>query len=471
VLAFLTVRSRFDDPDMWWHLKLGETIWTTHHIPASDQFSYTTGHHAYIAHEWLSQLVIYAAYRLGGYPGLMAWLCCFTAAVLIAGYVLCSVYSGNAKVSFLGAMLIWMFGTVGYSIRPQMIGYFLLIVELLLLQWGRTRNARWFLGLPPLFALWVNCHGSFFLGMVLAALSFLSSWFEFESGSLVAVRWEPERRRMLGWALGLSVAALMVNPIGIKLVFYPVNALLVPSVGLGAVSEWQPLQLGDGRGLALLGVLAWVALLVIARRPELRGRELQWQELLYLALGTWLAVSHRRLLFPFGVIVAPVLTRLLAGSWEGYDAERDRPLPNAVLMAGSALILVWSFPSGGNLAAQVAAQSPVKAVEFIETHHLAGPMLNEWLYGGYLIWAAPDHPVFIDGRGDIFEWAGVLQEYGRWAEFQDPPERLLQKYGISFCLLSRDSPMANVLPLLAGWRLAYSDRTSVVFVRSGGNRP
>ena len=29
VLAVLTMRSRFDDPDMWWHLKTGEVIWTT----------------------------------------------------------------------------------------------------------------------------------------------------------------------------------------------------------------------------------------------------------------------------------------------------------------------------------------------------------------------------------------------------------------------------------------------------------
>ena len=30
VLAVLSVRGRFDDPDMWWHLKMGQIIWTTH---------------------------------------------------------------------------------------------------------------------------------------------------------------------------------------------------------------------------------------------------------------------------------------------------------------------------------------------------------------------------------------------------------------------------------------------------------
>src|SRR5258707_13517768 len=129
VLAVLTVRQRFDDPDMSWHLKTCEVIWTTHTIPTTDLFSYTTNHHGLIPHEWLSQVLIYGAYRWGGYSGLMLWLCFFTAALLIAGYILCSLYSGNSKVALLGALAIWLFGTVGFAVRPQMIGYLLLVVE------------------------------------------------------------------------------------------------------------------------------------------------------------------------------------------------------------------------------------------------------------------------------------------------------------------------------------------------------
>jgi hypothetical protein len=461
VLAMLTVRERFDDPDMWWHLKTGEVIWTTHTIPTTDIFSYTTNHHASIPHEWLSQLLIYAAFRFGGYFGLMLWLCFFTAALLIAGYGLCSVYSGNAKVAFLGALTIWFFGTIGFSIRPQMIGYLLLIVELLLLHLGCTRNPRWFFALPPLFALWVNCHGSFTLGIAIAATFLVSSWFNFQSGSLVAVPWDIRARQLLSISLALSIGALFLNPVGVKLILYPLQAVFVPSVGLNAVSEWLPLQLADPRGIALLAVLACVALRVITRNSELF-----WHELLLLALSAWLAGSHRRLLFPFGILVAPILSRVLSNSWENYDAERDRPLPNAVLIALALLIaFFWAFPSRQNLAAQVQAHSPVKAVEYIKSHNLSGPMLNEWADGGYLLWAAPEHPDFIDGRGDVFEWAGVLAEFGKWATLQSPPTDLLNKYQISFCLLSRGSPMAFVLPLISEWKAVYSDDKYVIFQR------
>ena len=462
VLAVLTVSGRFDDPDMWWHLKMGQVIATSHTIPRTDLFSFTAHNYPYTAHEWLSQWIIFTAFRVGGYSGLMLWLCFFASALLIAGYALCALYSGNAKVAFLGAMTIWFFATIGLSIRPQMIGYLLVVVELLLIHLGRARNARWFYALPPLFALWVNLHGSFVLGIAVAAIFSFSSFCDFQLGGLVAIRWDTQHRRALLIALALSFAALFVNPIGVKLVLYPFKAILVPSIGVGAVAEWQPLQISDPRGLAMLAVLGGVLLLVIVRRSQLF-----WHELLLLALATWLAAGHRRLLFAFGILVAPVLSRLLAEAWGEDEPAQDRRIPNAILIATSLLVSLWAFPNRHNLSAQVAQQSPVKAVEFIESHHLSGPMLNEWVFGGYLMWAAPDHPVFIDGRGDIFEWTGVLAEFGKWALFQSDPNALLDKYRINFCLLARGSPMAMILPMVGPWTVAYTDTNAVILTRSG----
>ena len=462
VLAVLTVRSRFDDPDMWWHLKTGEIIWTTHTIPTTDLFSYTTNHHASVAHEWLSELLIYGAYRFGGYPGLMLWLCFFTSALLIAGYYLCSLYSGNSKVGFLGALTIWLFATIGLSVRPQMIGYLLLVIELLLIHLGRTRNPRWFLGLPLLFAIWVNCHGSFFLGLIVAGAFLFSSMFNVQRGSLGSAHWDPSCRRMFALALILSVAALLLNPGGLKQILYPLDTMLNQSVGLSQVDEWQPLQLGDMRGFALMATLGLIFLLVIVRRTDLF-----WHELLMLALGTWTAASHRRMLFVFGILAAPILSRSLATSWEGYNPEQDRPAANAVLIATSLLAILWAFPTQLVLSKQVEEESPVRAVEFIKTNHLSGPMLNEYAYGGYLIWAAPEHPVFVDGRADVFEWTGILGEFEKWATLQSDPNTLLDKYGIDFCLLARNSPMAVVLPMLDDWAVIYSDSNSVILMRKG----
>lgn len=405
---------------------------------------------------------------LGGYPGLMLWLCFFTAALLLTGYYLCTLYSENAKTGFGGALTIWLFATIGLSVRPQMVGYLLLLVELLLLHLGRTWTPRWFLGLPPLFALWVNCHGSFFLGIIVAGVFLFSSLFDFQKGPLVALPWQPHARRMLLVAFILSIAALFLNPIGVRQTAYPLVTMFDLPVNLSQVDEWKPLQFGDARSLALLGVLACLLLLVLRRRTKLF-----WHEVLLLVFASWAALSHRRLLFIFGILAAPVLSRAVSSSWQEYSAHRDRPALNAVFLVAS-LLSVWrAFPDRKALTQQVEQKSPTKAVEFMKTHHLSGRMLNEYSFGGYLIWEAPEYPVFVDGRGDIFEATGVLTEFGDWATLQSDPHTLLDRYGIEFCVLARQAPMVRVLPLLRSWTTVYADENAVIFVRAadGSQRP
>lgn len=461
VLSVLTVRSRFDDLDMWWHLKTGEIIWKTHTIPLADIFSYTTNHQALIPQEWLAQLAIYVAYHWGGYSGLMVWLCFFTSALLIAGYLLCALYSGNAKVAFVGALAVWFFGTIGFAIRPQMIAYLLLIVELLLIQLGRTHSPRWFLGLPIVFAVWINCHGSFILGIIVAGVYLFSSLFSFEMGLLVSQSWEPRRRNVFILALVLSTAALFLNPVGIRQIFYPFDTIFNMHILLANVKEWAPLQMSDPRGIGMLAVLLCCFVIPILRRTEFFG-----DEFVLLALGTWLAASHVRMLSVFGILAAPVLSRQLSALWDGYRVEEDRVWPNAVLIATSLLVVFFAFPNHRDLEAQVETQSPVKAVEFIKANRLSGPMLNDYGSGGYLIWAAPEYPVMIDGRTDVYEWSGFLGEFGNWATLRSDPNVLLRKYKVNFCLLTRDDPMAQIMPRLQGWKLAYSDNNSSVFVRT-----
>jgi hypothetical protein len=231
-------------------------------------------------------------------------------------------------------------------------------------------------------------------------------------------------------------------------------------VNLGSVQEWQPLQLNGQRGILFLAVLACSFLLVIMRQSEL-----YLDELLLLGAGIWLAGSHDRMLFVFGILAAPIFSRLLSTTWEGYDPKTDRIGPNAVMMALSLLVVFLAFPSRANLAAQAEEKSPAGAVNFIKTHHLSGPMLNDYTDGGYLIWAMPEHPVFIDGRAEVYEWAGVLQEFGAWATLQTDPNTLLDKYGIQFCLLEANAPMTYVLPLMHNWKSVYSDSQSTIFVR------
>ena len=461
VLAVLTVRDRFNDPDLWWHLKTGEIIWNTHSIPQTDVFSFTTNQHAWTAHEWLSEVTIYGAWRSWDYQGLMLWLCVFGSLLLIGQYALCSLYSGNAKVALVGGLVVWFFGTVGLAIRPQVLGYLLLTCELVIVHLGRKRNVRWFLLLPPLFCVWANCHGSFFVGLVVLAVFLFCSWFNWRAGLLVAPAWGKPQRNMLFLAFALSLAAVFVNPVGPNLVLYPLNVMLHQPKGLRYVAEWQPLAMNEVRAGGMFAILAFIFLWTMVRRVELR-----LEELLLLGLGFGAAVLHSRMLFVFGLLAAPVLCRLLADAWDNYDPARDRRVPNAFMISLSVLTIFLAFPTADHLSAQVRKQNPVKAVEFIRRTGLSGRMLNDYVFGGYLIWAMPEQKVFVDGRSDVYEWTGVMGDLAEWATLQADPTVLLNKYRVDFCLMSRESSMSRVLPLLPGWTMIYSDEISAIFARS-----
>jgi hypothetical protein len=460
VLMFLTTRERFNDPDLWWHLKVGESIWNTRSIPRADQYSFTTSQHPWIAHEWLAETSLYAAYRAGGYVTLWFWLAGFGSLFCIALYGLCSLYSGNAKVSLLGGLMGWFFGTVSLALRPLILGHLFLVLELILIHLGRSKDRRWFWGLPPLFALWVNCHGSHLFGLGVMVLLLGCSFLEFRAGLLYSERWDRETRKLLCLVVPLCVAALFVNPIGWRLPAYPLNLMFQQRDNLEHISEWNPLDFQGEWGLGMFAVVTLAGLLVALRRPALR-----FDEVLLWLVGSFMAVRHTRLVFVFGVLAAPVFCRLLADLWPRWDPRRDHGVINALMILVAMGVLAAAVPSAANLEQQVKKMNPVGAVEFIRRAGLSGPMLNDYVWGGYLIWALPEHKVFVDGRADLFVWNGVFLEYGRWSNLREDPRLLLEKYAIRFCLLRNEGAMVTVFPHLAGWKKVYADDLAVVYSR------
>jgi len=220
------------------------------------------------------------------------------------------------------------------------------------------------------------------------------------------------------------------------------------------VNEWQSPDLHEPRTLAMLAALAWA--LAYAARTKLSIREL-----LLIFMAGALAIKYTRMIFPFGIIISPMLCRILI-------PHRRNPgvtAANAVMIAACLTAIVHFFPTRVALEDQVRKGSPMDAVSFIKTHQLPGPMINDYGFGGYLLWALPEYKVFIDGRGDIFDWTGTTDAYRRWFYVQEDPTILLDKYHIRLCVLTSDAPMNNILPHLPGWKRVYSDHVATVFTR------
>ena len=58
--------------DTFWHLRAGQDIWRTGHVPRVDHDSHRFAGAPWPDHEWLTQALMYLAYRAGGMPGLQS---------------------------------------------------------------------------------------------------------------------------------------------------------------------------------------------------------------------------------------------------------------------------------------------------------------------------------------------------------------------------------------------------------------
>src|SRR5208283_857695 len=114
----------------------------------------------------------------------------------------------------------------------------------------------------------------------------------------------------------------------------------------------------------------------------------------------------------------------------------DRPVLNLILMAIIALGAAKAFPSRQALDASVAASYPTEAVDYLRRHPPPEPMFNELVFGGYLLYErGPSHPLFIDGRLEIYIPAGVWRDYLRIIQLDPAAPALLDQYHLRSCLI------------------------------------
>src|SRR6266436_9052094 len=56
--VFCAAREFVVDPDVWWHIKVGQDLLRTHHWPTTDPYSFTAFGTPWLAYEWLGDVAI-----------------------------------------------------------------------------------------------------------------------------------------------------------------------------------------------------------------------------------------------------------------------------------------------------------------------------------------------------------------------------------------------------------------------------
>ena len=459
--SFLVARLNLPDPDTWWHVAVGERILATRQWPTADIYSFTAHGAPWIAYEWLGEVPMALAARLGGVSGLTVLLVALSATLMVLLYYFCARSCGNTKAAFASCAALLPLATVSFRLRPQLCGYIFLLAALICLERFRQGHARSLWLLPPIFALWVNTHGTFVFGLLVLGAYWTSGLTNHKWEGVETRAWTPPERQQLAVVGLLSVLALLATPYGAQLAAYPVKMAASQPVNIGSINEWQAMPFNLLPGKMFLGFLVLFLMAMVTLRPTFRAEQLG---LLFLAI--YAASVHRRFLPFFIIMFAPLLSSLLARWAPPYNAAIDPYALNAVLIALLAVGTVLLFPTRRAIDAVIAADYPQQAVDYLRRNPPPGPLFNQYDWGGYLIWTlGPRQKVFVDGRSDLYEYSGVLQDSLRIADLDSDALPLLGVYGVRACLIGRNSPLATLLNSQADWKRTYSDNLSSVFVR------
>ena len=448
------------DPDLWWHLKAGQHIVDTRSIPHTDDFSFTKRGSEWVAHEWLSELLIYGIFRLAGLVGLV---CSFSLLIVVALWITYRRCEGRPYAAALAMLLAAGASSPLFGIRPQMITLLLASIYIAWLERftrdGQSRRLWWLL---PMMLLWVNFHAGFALGLVLIGLY------------LVSAVLDSEWRRMPPLAIVLLACTAMVplNPNGFRMFWYPYETLTSSSMA-AFIEEWASPDFHKLMflPLAILLLTTFGALAISPKRARM-------SELFLVLITAFAALRSVRHIPIFALIAAPVLANHLwaLASERGWDklftGEESRPtgiklIINTILLLAPLLLgvsRVWHFATHEK--AYEAIRNPVAAVDFLKSHQLPGPIYNRYGWGGYLIYRLyPEYRVYIDGRADVYGdvfFAEAMSAYdglGNW-------KQSLDHYGVNTVLISPDVALASLLRSDGEWKIVYEDSKAIIFSRA-----
>ena len=440
--------------DVWWHLATGRQVLEQRAIPWVDAFSHTYPGERLPHVEWLGDLIFYLAHSTAGLLGLT--LLKVSCAVLVLVFLGLRTRHYTRDARFLLPALV----TAGFMLQPRLVtdrplvlSFVCLAATLWLLEHIRSAER------PPWAALvvtsilpfaWVATHALSAIGPLFPA-AFLADALV-NRGRLKARWW------WFAIPLAAAAGALALTATG-RGIFHHAFLLEQGDAGL-VINEWTQGSRHLGRQVLVGGALLVAAtrwrqprdLLILLAMVVLLTRGGRFSHVGVICavpvVGWGLSQLARLATRGVGYAWLVVLT-CFAVSWAGY---RDVPL---------------DIDFGVGLSDDAAY--PVAALQAVRDFDLVGPIFNTWPEGSFLIFHAPEHPVFIDGRGMKLYSAEFVQ--AATGGIEDAPQSLyplLDEHGIQFALV-RSGPISDILSLNnAEWALVWADPTHQVFARSDG---
>jgi hypothetical protein len=417
--------------DTWWQLRTGEEMWRSGRVMLQDEFTHTVPGRRWPNHEWLTQVIFYGIYVVGGLP-LLTLFCAL--AVTGAWWIASRLTPGSAlvRVALLGVGAVM--SSPAWCLRPQVLTLTMCATTLFILV--RRRYLWW---LPVLFLVWANLHGAVALGGVLM----IAAWVAYA----IHDRKSLPQLTLIGI---LCLTATAMTPLGFSLwLEVPHSLQRLQDYG---VQEWRAPTFTNILDLPFWGVAGTVLVLAIINRNRDNSIEkstLVLSTLLLFLLGT----RSLRNIGPFVICAIPTIATLLTSTFtaprptrvESPQKLRLNAMTFAAVAFGAVLFIgtAWARPLP-RLAWEPMSHEALAAID-----SCPGRLYNRYDEGGYLIWFARHRKVFLDSRQDPFPPELVLEhiEVERTGEYRP----LFERFDIGCALAFGESPLAKALDR-DGWR-------------------
>ncbi len=513
------------DPDFGWHLKTGEEIIQTGQVPHLNQIDYTLAGQTWVDHEWLTNTALYWIFSHWGYLAIniIFALIPLLALILLNQFIIKEYTKEKTNVWLF--VLIDLIGLMAFiphfGVRMQEITFFCtLLLFLILYYYNKNKNGKILLWLLPLFYFWANTHGGFLIGWIILSLFWLAkvaeylihkflSWKFIDFKDLLTLA--QIRNYTLLSLVGLATTFL--TPYGLKL--YEFFGTYTNTFYFNYILEWlpqwsYPYVYWQCFYICLIISALLLDLYYIFKKNSARKLNI-WQT--GIVLGFVILATKSRRHFPLLFIIsAPWFLAFITDFLEikavkfKYFKQRSvNTLVNVFLLLCLAIVplnvlLTTNFvkdPFTGFCENSYSPRHksflfPCQAVNLIKSNpqysHLK--LLNNFGWGGFLIWTWPEKQLFIDGRLPQANYGGrsLLEEY--WDFFKaDQSESFLEKHQIEMVLLydninpvklnwweknflfmqeaqfNKKDPLKEYLENNSQWELVYSDNISKVYVK------
>lgn len=425
--------------------------------PHHDVFTFASGGKPIVVQSWLASWIYATLDSIGGGTAIRLLIAAVCGLLLLTLWRLSA--PAGALIARVGVVaMAGMVGLLWWNERPQIFGFLILALVALVLQ---ERRSSWWL--VPLFAVWVNVHGSFPLGVAFA-------------GAMVVARVVSDRtlgRRevtdVTAIALGL-VAGAVVSPYGFQMLTFPVE-LLGHSQALAFITEWRPLAFTSGGVLNVSNVVfvaeavAICALLVWRR---------SWIRLLVAAVFVAMALWAVRNVAIAALVLIPLAAPALSGVGTP-DPTAVAPRRHRLAAGVLAAILVAAFivaTPGYDL-----SPYPTRAVDWMQAHGYVGlphqdnfRVLTHDYDGNYLEWrygtrARP----WLDDRAELHAYE-VARDYVLLLSDIGDPDTILARNPHDVVLWEAKSALGRHLRSDPDYRIVYSDDQAIVACRLASSR-